>query len=141
MSNLHAAIGVAQLEQINKILLNKKKIFNKYSKEISKIKGLSIFRLPKYCKVNNWINLIQINKKKYKKNINQLIKLFTSNGIQVRPVWFPNHLQKPYKNFQRYSISKAPKIVSNYICLPSGANLKYNQIKLISKEIMSIIDK
>ena len=70
-------------------------------------------------------------KKKYKKNINQLIKIFDANRIQVRPVWFLNHLQKPYKNQQRYNIKNAKKMINTILCLPSTASLKSSQIKKI----------
>ncbi len=131
MSNLHAAVGVSQLEQIDKFLFKKKKIFNEYSKEIKKIEGLSIVKSPKYCEANNWINLIQVEKKKYKKNIKQLINLFTYNNVQVRPVWYPNHLQKPYYKFERYNIRKAMNLVNVTLCLPSSVTLKKSQIKKI----------
>mgnify|MGYP003952224779 FL=1 len=131
MSNLHAAVGVSQLEQIDSFIFRKKKIFDEYSKEIKKIEGLSIVKSPKYCKANNWINLIQVDKKKYKKNIKQLINLFTYNNIQARPVWYPNHLQKPYYKFERYNIRKAMNLVNVTLCLPSSVILKKSQIKKI----------
>ncbi len=131
MSNLHAAVGVSQLEQIDSFIFRKKKIFDEYSKEIKKIEGLSIVKSPKYCKANNWINLIQVDKKKYKKNIKQLINLFTYNNIQVRPVWYPNHLQKPYYKFERYNIRKAMNLVNVTLCIPSSVTLKKSQIKKI----------
>lgn len=132
MTNLHAAVGIAQIKNIKKILLNKKKIFNFYFKEISKINGVSMILNPKYCNSNNWINLIRIDKEKYKKNVKQLIKIFTIYGIQVRPVWFLNHLQKPYKHYQRYNIIKAKKLLDTVLCVPSSASLKKNQIKKIT---------
>ena len=72
---------------------------------------------PNYYSANNWINLIQLNKIKYKKNIKQLIKIFTTNKIQVRPIWFLNHLQKPYVNCQRYNIINAQKFLDSVFWL------------------------
>ena len=137
MNNLNAAVGIAQIESINKILLNKKKIFNFYFKEISKISGISMILNPNYCSSNNWINLIRIDKKKYKKNIKQLIKIFTNHRVQVRPVWFLNHLQKPYKNFERYNILQAKKILDTTLCLPSSPSLQ----NLNVKKIINILKK
>lgn len=137
MTNLHAAIGVAQIENISKVLKNKKKIFEIYLKKISKIKGLSVILHPNYCKANNWINLIKIDKKKYKKNIKQLIKIFTKSRIQVRPVWYLNHLQKPYINFQKYKITNAQKFLDSVLCLPSSTSLDNAQIN----KIVSILKK
>ena len=66
-----------------------------------------------------------------KKNIKQLINLFTCNNIQVRPVWYPNHLQKPYYKFERYNIRQALNLVDITLCLPSSVALKKPQIKKI----------
>ena len=137
ITNLHAAVGLSQIEKLNKILEKKEKIHKFYQKEIMKVNGISIIEPPKYCKANNWINLIKIQKQKYKKNINQLIKIFHKNKIQVRPVWFLNHLQKPYRNYQRYNIDNAKKLINNILCLPSSTSLKSSQIE----KIVSILRK
>ena len=131
MSNLHAAVGLGQIEKIKKILLNKKKIYNQYLKNISSIKGIKVLNHPIYCEANNWINLIRINKKSYKKSVKKLIEIFAQNKIQVRPLWFPNHLQKPFRKFQKFQIENAQKVVSSILCLPSSASLKKNQINKI----------
>ena len=63
MSNLHAAVGLAQINNLKKILNNKKKkIYNFYCKEISSIKGLSILDNPEYCHANHWLNLVKLKK-------------------------------------------------------------------------------
>ena len=129
MTNLHAAIGVAQIEYFKKILDNKKKINKFYFKNISKIRGISVISNPSYSKSNNWINLISIDKKRYKKSLKQLIKIFTDNKIQVRPIWFLNHLQKPYRNYQNYKIVKARQLLSTTLCLPSSASLQPSEKK------------
>ena len=137
MTNIHAAIGVAQLEKINKFLINKRQIKNKYLNKILKISGVLLVQSPKYSKSNNWLNLIKINSGKFKKNKKQLIKMFLNNSIQVRPVWYPNHLQKPYKNFETYKITNAPRLVNKTLCLPSSSHLKSSQIN----KIVSILKK
>ncbi len=131
MSNLHAAVGLAQIEKIKKILKNKKKIYSYYSNSISKINGLSILKHPNYCIANNWINLVKINKNIYKKDIKLLINFFKKNQIEVRPLWLPNHLQKPFSNCEKFQINNAQKMVNRILCLPSSANLKKNQISKI----------
>jgi len=52
MPNINAALGCAQLEQLPNKLEKKKKLFDKYKIELSKVKGISIFKKPKNCKSN-----------------------------------------------------------------------------------------
>jgi perosamine synthetase len=131
MTNLHAAVGTAQINKIKKILINKKKIFDFYCKQSNSIRGVSMIKSPNYCVSNNWINLLKIDDKIYKQSVKQLISFFTKHQIQVRPVWFLNHLQKPYKNSQSYKITNAKKLINKILCLPSSSNLKKSQIQKI----------
>jgi len=46
-------------------------------------------------------------------------------------VWMPNHLQKQYKNCQKYKIKKSVDIFNKSLCIPSSTNLtKYNLNKI-----------
>ena len=133
ISNIHSAIGFAQLENINKIL-NRKKIINKfYLKYINKIKGLTILKGPDYAKNNYWLNILKIDLDVYKYNAFDLIEKLNKENIFVRNVWYPNHLQKPFLKYQRYLIENANNKCSSYLCLPSSLNIKEKDIKKIYK--------
>ena len=134
LSNIHAAIGLAQIESLKKIINLKKKIHIEYQNRIKSIHGLSLMCPPNYSKSNYWINILKIDEK-YKYSKNSLIKRLISKNIQVRSVWLPNHLQKPYKEYQSYQIKMANKIFKNYICLPSSSFLKLSEIKYITDNL------
>ena len=95
LTNIQAALGVAQLEQIKIILDRKKQIHQKYVDDVSRINGLAIAKSPDYSENNHWLNLVQIDIKNYGKNRDTLMSYLKDNGIQSRPVWALNHLQKP----------------------------------------------
>lgn len=131
LSNLSAAIGLAQLEKLKKYLLLKKKIHNFYKKKLSNIKNINIINGPDYSSNNYWLNLLSINKKTIRKN--DINKFFLNKKIEFRPVWFPNHLQKKYINMQKYKMKKADSIYKQIICLPSSVFLEKNHLyKIIS---------
>ena len=90
--------------------------------------GLSIAHIPDYAFNNNWMNLLQIDSETYEENRETLMARLEENGIQTRPVWALNHLQKPYKNCQSYKIQKAEELINNSLCLPSSINLKNDEI-------------
>jgi perosamine synthetase len=132
MSNLHASIGLSQLENLNKVIKKKKYIHNLYKAHICKIKGLKILDNPNYCISNNWLNILIINEKKYKLTKNQIIKKFLIKKIETRSLWYPNHLQTSFKKFEKFKVKKSKKLFNNYLCLPSSFNLKKNdQLKII----------
>lgn len=134
LTNVHAAIGCAQFENL-KVILNKKKIIHKqYISLLKKNDNFNIYETPKYSINNNWLNILKI--KNLKKNSKKkLISNFIKNKIFVRPVWKLNHLQKQYINCQRYKINNASSLLANSVCLPSSYHLSYADIKRIIKVI------
>ena len=123
LTNIQAALGVAQLEQLPDILKTKKEIHHFYQKELESIDGLSISKAPDYADNNHWMNLLQIDSNVYGEDREMLMKRLGENSIQSRPVWKLNHEQKPYKDCQYYKIEKAKELVENSLCLPSSSNL------------------
>ena len=123
LTNIQAALGVAQLEQLPSILKRKKEIYDFYQSALEKIDGLSISKVPDYAENNHWLNLLQVDIGIYGENSEALMQRLDENGIQTRPVWSLNHEQMPYKNCQYYKIENAQKLVENSLCLPSSSNL------------------
>tara|TARA_A100001015_G_scaffold321436_1_gene452172 strand:+ start:1854 stop:3002 length:1149 start_codon:yes stop_codon:yes gene_type:complete len=130
MSNLHASIGYSQIKKINKYLNLKIKIRDNYKKLFSNFDDLELMQSPNYAKNNYWINILKINNKK-KTYLEKVLRNLKQKKIEVRRIWLPNHLQKPFRKFQKYKIFNAQKLVKNRICLPSSIDLNLSDIKKI----------
>ncbi len=131
LTNIQAALGVAQLEQLPEFLKRKKEIIRQYTKALENIKGLTLVENPEYADNNYWLNLLQINHERYGLDRDGLITRLEKNGIQSRPVWALNHLQKPYEYCQEYKIEKAFQLVKESLCLPSSTNLEEEEIQKV----------
>ena len=131
LTNIQAALGVAQLEQLPAILKRKKEIYDFYQSKIENIEGLSLSKVPDYADNNHWLNLLKIDSKVYNQDREVLMKRLEGNGIQTRPVWKLNHEQKPYKDYQHFKVEKAKELVKNSLCLPSSANLSNENLNKI----------
>ena len=134
LNNMQAALGLGQLKNIDKILNNKLTIYNFYKEEFKKNKNFDISKRPPFSNNNNWMNVIKINSKK-KINLKKIINEFYNRKIQIRPVWYPNHLQKIFKKFQSEDMKNTLKLVNCSICIPSSSNLKKDELKRISTEL------
>jgi len=130
LTNIQAALGVAQLEQLQSTLKRKKEIFGFYNTKINQIDNLSLASVPKYANNNHWLNILQISNG-YHFNRESLMLKLDENGIISRPVWMLNHLQSPYKNCQSYKIENAKRLVMNSLCLPSSSTLQEKDLKKI----------
>ena len=65
--------------------------------------------------------------------------MFLKKNIDVRLIWKPNHEQKYLKQFQRFKIVNANKIIKNCILLPSSVNIKKKDVDRIISITKSII--
>jgi len=131
LTNIQAAIGVAQLERLPNYLKIKKKNYEFYKKNIDQIPGLHLSGVPEYAENNYWMYSLQVDKNTYKKDREELMSYLSSQKIQTRPVWYLNHLQKPYKDCQNYKIEKALELLDKTLNIPCSVNLKKRDIDRI----------
>jgi len=121
MPNLNAALGSAQIENLNKFLKSKRKLFLRYCKEFKKLKDVILIQNPKFSKSNNWLNTIFIKNSSIKKR-NKVLSLAQKNRIFLRPVWKPLHTLKHFNKMPRMNLDAAIKIYKSCINLPSSAS-------------------
>lgn len=131
LTNIQAALGVAQLEQLPEYIKIKKENFCYYKKFINEIEGLVLNDFPEYADNNHWMYALQIQPNIYGKNKEELIIYLKNNFIESRPVWQLNHLQKPFINHQVYKIDKAQELLNNTINIPCSVKLTNEQIEYI----------
>ena len=131
LTNIQAALGVAQMEQLAEFLKIKAINFELYKREIKNIPGLDLAEPPDYAKNNHWMYPLQIDKEIYGKNREELMTFLLKNNIQTRPVWYLNHLQKPYRHSETFKIEKAIDLWERTLNIPCSTSLTELQISLV----------
>ena len=139
LTNLQAAVGLAQSENIEKILAKKRKIHKTYTNYFENCEFASILKSPAYSENNNWMNVLIIEND-IMLDIDKIVAYFKKNNIEIRPVWYPNHLQAPYTSCQNFKIENAMKLVNKSICLPSSYSLSNAQIEKIYKIFINYME-
>lgn len=137
MTNLQAALGVAQLEELEKFIKIKTDNYNLYKKEIDKIEGLTILDFDKKTRSNHWFYSLIIDKEKYGLSRDQLLRILNDKKIQSRPIWGLIHEQKPYENNQTYKIEKANYYIDRILNIPCSTNLKAEDVRLVIDAIIN----
>lgn len=123
MTNLQAALGVAQLERLQEFLEIKKNNYRYYKERIDNIPGLRLADVPGYAENNHWMFALQIEQKEYGRDREELMRIFSDNGIQTRPVWHLNHLQRPYRKCRAYLVERALRMLEITLNIPCSVNL------------------
>ena len=128
MTNLQAAVGVAQLERIEYFLNERKRIFNTYSEKLKDLKGIQLpFKGNEVKKPMNWLYTIILKEN----NREELIKYLNENNIDTRPVFYPIH-KMPYINSPKY-LAVTEKVSKLGVSLPTYVDLSEDDIVNITK--------
>lgn len=138
LTNLQAAMGLAQLEQLKKFIKIKKNNYELYCKLFSSVKGIKMLGIPKGTSPNYWFYSLVVDKKEYGMDKDKLMKCLTKKKIQARPIWYLNHLQRPYRKNQAYKIEKALWFWKRVLNLPCSTSLQEKQIKHIASAICNL---
>ncbi len=135
MTNLQAALGVAQLEQLESFITVKTDNYMLYKSCINdELKGLKLLDFRDDIRPNCWfysLYITDLDKFSRKK----IIRHLSDNNIQSRPVWGLIHQQKPYQNNQAYRIEKAPENYKRIVNLPCSSNLSAGDVHTVIRTI------
>jgi dTDP-4-amino-4,6-dideoxygalactose transaminase len=128
MSNLHAALGLSQMELLPEFLKTKEENYNIYKEELQWIEGIDLLGYPENTISNTWLYCILVDEKKYGRSAEELMKILSKEKIQSRPLWLLNHLQKPCQHHEAYRIEKALKYYKMCLNIPCSTSLTEDQI-------------
>lgn len=135
LTNIQAALGVAQLERLPEYLEIKQRNFTSYQEAISTIDGLTLAASPDYARNNLWMYPLQIDRAGYWTDREGLMAHLKGKGIQTRPVWQLNHLQTPYCHCQSWHIERALQLLAVTLNIPCSINLREEDVNAVIKEL------
>ena len=138
MTNVQAAIGLGQIENLEFIIKRKRTISEIYGNSFKNHKDF--YPIPEcgWARSAKWLSGIII-KDNSTLNSEKIIKELNNKYIRARKFWKPIHLQKPYKNAIYKNINISKKIWEKVIILPSSVNLKNTEIDYVINSINEII--
>jgi perosamine synthetase len=128
MTNLQAALGVAQLGKIDKFIERKREVAKLYNLLLKDVKGITLHPEMSWAKNVYWLYSILIDNN-YGINRDELIDKLAENGIETRPLFYPMHIMPPYKKYvTNCQFPVAEKLSLNGINLPSSVKLTEEEI-------------
>jgi len=129
MTNIQAAIGVAQMNKINTIIEKKRWIANEYKKYLFRIDGVQLPPDIEWAKNIFWLYTILIDSSKLGFDVHFLMSELKKNKIDSRIVFYPIHTQPIYKCDTKFPV--AERIHSRGISLPSSPEMTKKDIDYI----------
>lgn len=136
MTNLQAALGVAQLERLEEFIEIKIKNYELYKSKINNIHGYALLKFNEKARNNHWFYSLYIDNNSI--NRDKLLQYLLKNQIQTRPIWKLVHTQKPYIHNQTYKIEKAIKYYNKILNIPCSTNLEEESIEYIINTLKDV---
>ena len=136
MTNICAALGLAQIQKLDKFLKKKKHIFEYYK---TKLSSLNITFQNNVCSQNMssyWMICFLLDKDSQRDELRDYLK---DKGIETRPIFYPIHLMPMYKG-SKGDFPIAENIAFKGINLPSYPELTQNELDYICSNIISFFD-
>lgn len=137
MTNMQAAIGLAQIENINKILDLRMEQMDLYYDELSSVDGIKLRKFEDWCEPVHWLMTLTLDKV-YDRDT--FLSYMESKGIDCRQMINPVHQAEHFKDkYLDKDFVNSITISKQSVHLPSGLGLTKKDIRYISESIKGFI--
>ncbi|MBL0709077.1 MAG: aminotransferase class V-fold PLP-dependent enzyme [Sulfurimonas sp.] len=127
MSNVLAAIGVAQMEVVEKRVLKKRKIFEWYREFLCDIEEISFMPELDNSRGNRWLTALSLKKTDF----NDVMKALEQINVESRPLWKPMHMQPLFKDAKTYLDGTSEELYTKGLCLASSTTMTKDDVEMI----------
>lgn len=136
LSNTAAAIGVAQLENLENFVKQKHILYDTY-KAIFEKNGIEMLSFRDNIRANKWFFSILWNEDN-KLSRDELMAKLKERGIETRPVWGLINEQKPYQNCGHDDLERTYYYKNKIVNIPCSTNLTVEDAEYVANEIIKL---
>jgi UDP-N-acetylbacillosamine transaminase len=124
MSNVLAAIGVAQMEVLDERVNRRREIFDLYKKILSEYEEIQFMPETQWSRGNRWLTTLTFNKT----NPKEVINVLEDANIESRPLWKPMHMQPLFADALSIEDGTSQELFEKGVCLPSGSRMSNEDV-------------
>lgn len=140
LSNVLAALGLAQLERLNDMIGRRRRNREYYAALVASRDGIEIFQRRGQHSDNCWLTALIIDPARVTWAPGDLAQHMSACNIETRPLWKPMHLQPVFAGVRSYLTGAAEKLFETGLTLPSGSNLSEAQLERVGAAIDDFLD-
>jgi perosamine synthetase len=137
LGNIQAAMGCAQLENLESFICAKRKIANAYQEALRNIAGIIPMGEAPWAYSIHWMYTVLVDESSYGLSSRGLLKWLEKEKIQTRPLWQPLHQSKVYSSSQAYKVGIADFLHKHALSLPCSAGLSNSELKRVVEAVQA----
>lgn len=136
MTNLQAALGLGQIEQLDTFIETKRRNYDLYDELLKDDKTVRLLPFRDGIHSNCWFYALYVEGEP---DIQVIMDKLQEKKIQTRPIWGLIHEQLPYKNNQAYNIDKALEYSKHVINVPCSTNLSKEDVEYVVASLKEVL--
>ena len=121
MPNINAALGCAQLENIDRYVENKRETAAIYADYFKNIPSITFFTEPEDCRSNYWLNVVILKDKNAQQ---EFLEYTNGHGVMTRPVWELMNRLEMFKYCETDGLKNTQWLADRIVNIPSSVRLK-----------------
>jgi perosamine synthetase len=137
LSNVSAAIGCAQMEQLDTAIADKRRIAARYQRDLSNVAGIRMFAADDDAFCTYWLSTVTVDEEEFGCDSRTLLARLQKRNIQTRPLWQPLHQSPAHRGSYSVLQGVADRLHAECLSLPSSAGLTAAQQDRV---IQAIVD-
>ncbi len=122
LPNLNAALGVAQLEQLETFVYRKRALAERYRAAFESARDVRYFVEPSFARSNYWLNTLLLEPE-YSGELEAILEVLNAAGLGARPAWTLMHRLPMYQDCPRMDLGVAEDLAARIVNIPSSAFL------------------
>ena len=140
MTNLQAALGVAQMEELPAFIRRKQENFERYQEAFAGFELAELMPFRDGTDSNKWFYSLRIDRRRISASMREIITALEKKGIQTRAIWGLINVQKPYENEETYQLEKAPYYAERILNIPCSTQITEEEIRYVADEIKQLLE-
>ena len=132
MSSLTAAMGLAQLEVLDRRVAARRAICAAYQERLAGLPGLSFMPEAAWGRSNRWLSVVLIDPAGFGSTRDDVRSALEAENIESRPVWKPLHCQRSFHGARCRRGRVSERLFQLGLCLPSGSGLTEDEIDRVA---------
>lgn len=136
LTNVQAALGLAQLEQIEAFIAHKHLIYDTYFNALNNVNGFKILGFRDDIRSNKWFFSLLVTDAGIERD--SVMKQLSEQRIQTRPIWALIHEQADYPRNEVYFADKALAYRNNIVNLPCSTNLSLEDAQRVINAVLAL---
>ena len=139
MTNLQAALGVAQMEELPEFIRRKQRNYELYKELFQGFAYGTLMPFRAGTDSNKWFYSLCIDRSRITASMREIIVALHGKGIETRAIWGLINEQKPYENEETYKLEKAPYYADRILNIPSSTQITEDEIRYVTDEVKQLL--